>query len=40
MSGYSSASMIRESPIRISACPTLPPGAAMRISSVAPNAFL
>ncbi|MND06955.1 hypothetical protein D3C83_286570 [compost metagenome] len=36
----SSASMIRESPIWISAWPTDPPGPGMRMISFAPNAFL
>jgi hypothetical protein len=40
MAGCSSASMIRESPILISAWPTLPSGAAMRMISLAPKAFL
>src|SRR5919106_671514 len=36
--GNSSLSMTTESPIRISAWPSLPPGAGMRMSSRAPNA--
>jgi hypothetical protein len=39
MSGYSSASMMRDSAMAISAWPTLPAGPSMRITSVAPNAF-
>jgi hypothetical protein len=39
-SGNSSASMIGESPILISAWPTLPAGPSMRITSTAPNACL
>jgi len=40
ISGYSSASMMRESPILISAWPTSPLGPGMRMISFAPNAFL
>jgi hypothetical protein len=38
--GNESESITIESPISISACPILPPGASMRIRSVAPNAVL
>jgi hypothetical protein len=40
MSGISSASMTRESPIWSSACPTRPSGIGMRMTSSAPKAFL
>jgi hypothetical protein len=40
ISGYSSESMMRESPMRISAWPSLPSGPGMRITSAAPKAFL
>ena len=38
--GISSPSMIRESPMRISACASEPSGASIRETSLAPNAFL
>jgi hypothetical protein len=38
--GNESESITIESPISISACPILPPGASIRMRSFAPNAVL
>ncbi len=40
ISGFSSASITTESPMRTSACPMRPSGPGMRTVSSAPNAFL